>query len=576
MAALAAVLPGAGQALDIAAREDPGGRAAIEEMASASGFTPLDMDRFEKRSSESAWWFRIRLPADPPGPDGRVLYLDGYWLDHIDLYQHGPAGWQETLSGDLLPVSSRPLRTTGFALPLEASSQGAAVYVRIASDGILRTEFEILGTNRLLERQDRKDWIVGLYLTFLFSMVAYHFLLFVAVRDTSYLGYVLFIGSTLVFHAASSGHASLWFWPELPWWGSIASSFVAPFALTGVLILTWHFCEGQSQPRWIQRGFLILGAINLMLPVLVLTNLRLALAVGVPFAAFLSSATLVPIGVALHRGSPSARYIVAGWLALGPALLLWQASFLGLIAPNLWTQYALHLGVVVQALIFALALAARIRLTQERQLAAERALVDSRRSLPGQLLEAQDVERRRIAGQLHDGLGQPLLVLSNRLERRLGGQDGAQELVDLSRNAIDDIRRISRGLHPHRLELVGFADAVRELVDESFRDSDIRAELDLGELPSLPEPYELHLYRILQEAFSNVLRHSRARRVRVAVRAPEGGLELSVEDDGDPSATGSSGIGTASISARARALGGQANFLKSGSGGMRLEVRAPR
>ncbi len=567
------VSPTTALALDIAAWEDPGGSAGIDEIAApnaAERFVPLPEDRFEKRSSTSAWWFRIHVPANL---GDQVLYLDGNWLDHVDLYQRGPSGWLEAKSGDVMPVSTRPIRTTSFAFPLASSVQDEPVYVRIASEGILRTQFELFERTAFLERQNRNDWIVGLYLTFLFTLVLYHLLLFIGVRDTSYLGYVLFLGSILIFHACSSGHAALWFWPELPAWGSVASSVVAPFALTGVLILTWHFSEAHTQPRWIQRGFWILGGIYLSLPILVLIHFRLSLAVGVPIGAFIGVSTLVPIGVALRRGSPLATYLVAAWLALTPAMLVWQASFMGLLAPNFWTQYSLHLGIIVQALIFSFALAARIRMTQDQRFEAEQALAESRRSLAGQLLEAQDGERKRIAGQLHDGLGQPLLVLSNRLERRLAGEEGGQELVELSRHAIDDIRRISRGLHPHRLELMGFADAVRELVDESFVDSGIRPELHLEVVAALPRSAELHLYRILQEAFSNVLRHSNATSVRIGVSSEKDALELTVEDDGRPGVANPSGIGTASISARARALGGHARFLTSPNGGMRLEIR---
>ncbi len=566
-------------ALDLAALEDPDHAATIDGVAApdaAGRFAPLAEDRFEMRSSASAWWFRLRLG---PGPEGRVLHLDGNWLDQVDFYQRSAAGWVATSTGDLQPVSARPIEATGFAFPLAASDAPQAVYMRIASEGILRTRFAVMDEAAFLAAEAQRAWIFGLFYAFVGALVLYHLLLYVAVRDTGYLGYVLYLGSVAVFLASGSGHAVLWLWPDWPWWGSVASSVMAPVALTGVLILTWSVCGGRALPRWMQRGFLVLGAANLALSPLVMIDMPTALAIGVPLQALAVCSLLVPMIWAHRDGNPSARSLLVGWLVLGPALLLWQASFRGLIAPSAWTQYTLYGCVGVQALIFSFALATRIRLDHERRLEAERRLAETRRALTGQLIEAQDAERRRIAGQLHDGLGQPLVVLSNRLEGRVGGTPDGEELVALSRTAIDDLRRISRGLHPHRLDLAGFAEAVPELVDESFRESGVRAELEMGELGPLPAATELHLYRILQEAFSNVLRHAQAQRVRVEVRDEAGAVSLSVQDDGvggEPGTQPAGGVGTASIIERARALGGSARFLRPPEGGLRLEVEIPR
>ena len=570
--ALLALVSQAAAALDLAAWEDPGAAAGIEE-AVGSAFSPLAEDRFERRSSTSAWWFRLRLA---PGAEGRVLHLDGNWLDHVEFFTPAPAGWRVVSTGDLKPVSSRSIETTGFAFPLPANPEPVFVYVRVQSEGILRTNFVVLPRAAFDERQARSAWIFGLYYAFIGALVLYHLLLYLALRDRGYLGYVLYLGLITVFFAVGSGHAALWFWPDWPWWGSVAGTVVTPVAMVGLLVLTWEVCDGSTLPRWLRRGVVTMAVANLALVPLILVDLRTALAVGLPFQGLVAFSTLVPILHAQRRGNPLVRYLLVGWAVLVPALLVWQASFHQLLEPSVWTQYAIHVCVGVQALIFSFALAARVRLTQEQRLAAERTLLEARQALPGQLLEAQDGERRRIAGQLHDGLGQQLAVLSNRLERRMAEEAGAEGLADLSRTAIEDLRRISRGLHPHRLDLAGFGDAVRELVDESFMESGIAAELQLDELGALPSSAELHLYRILQEAFSNVLRHSGAANVRVTIVLEGDAIALAVQDDGTVGEPNPAGVGTASIEERARTLGGNARFVRPPEGGLRLEVRVPR
>lgn len=567
--------------LEIARWEDPERTAPIEQVASPElrdAFRPLPGARFGVTSSRSAWWIRVRVEPAPTGP--RVLYLDGTQLDDLQLFrrQADADGWQRVATGEERPFSTRPIRDPAFAFPLSDWTPGEELYLRLAGNDSLATRIEVFSETGFRQRQFRSHLIFGAYYAFVGSLVLYNLILLLSVRDLAYLGYVVYLGSITLFHASRAGHAAMLLWPESPWWGARAAAILALSALLGGMLLAWELCNARALPRWIQRCMLGSAGVALLLAVLVFVDLPLSLTIGIPFIAGFLLFMPVPIVAALRRGYRPARFLLVGLALVGPGALLWGANYSGLLAPSPIGEHALKLTVVLEALLFSFALADRIRVNQEARTRAEQRLLEAQHSISQQLLRAQDEERRRVARHLHDGLGQPLLALSNRLERRLEGQPDARELIGLSRQAIDEVRALSRGLHPHRLDLVGLPDAIRELAAESLESAGIEARMEIDEVEGLPAATSLHLYRIAQEAIANVMRHAEARSVCLALRERAGRLELVVEDDGvgDPHQLAPGGLGTASILERARSLGGTARYEAARPRGLRLVVTVPR
>jgi len=160
------------------------------------------------------------------------------------------------------------------------------------------------------------------------------------------------------------------------------------------------------------------------------------------------------------------------------------------------------------------------------------------RLLSSRLLAAQDAERRRIARELHDSLGQYLASIKMTLTM-LGSTEVANKAECLSvaqesiERAIVETRTLSHLLHPPLLDEAGFASAARLYVEGFGQRSGIQARLDLpSELDRLPELTELTLFRILQESLTNVHRHSGSSSVEIQLKATDGHATLSVKDFG--------------------------------------------
>lgn len=211
------------------------------------------------------------------------------------------------------------------------------------------------------------------------------------------------------------------------------------------------------------------------------------------------------------------------------------------------------------------------------------------RELSSRLITTQDEERRRIARELHDGLGQELTAAKMttdaicKLSRWPDLSSRAQELSDLIDGALTQVRSLSHLLHPPLLEEIGLLSTIQWYLDGLTKRSGIRTVLEVRPLdfPRLPEELETALYRIIQEALTNVYRHSGAKNAWIVLSKDEDRIIASVRDDGRgiPEQVallqpGTTGVGIGGMRQRLAELGGQLR-LENHHPGTLVEVIVP-
>jgi signal transduction histidine kinase len=190
------------------------------------------------------------------------------------------------------------------------------------------------------------------------------------------------------------------------------------------------------------------------------------------------------------------------------------------------------------------------------------------RQLSNRLLTVQDEERRRLARELHDGLGQELTAAKMLVDgiRAAESQRNAAEASKLIENALQQVRTISHLLHPPLLDELGLESALRWYLEGLEKRSGIKTSLEIQppHLPRFAPELENAVYRVVQEALTNVFRHSGAREVRVELAQTNGHLTISVRDDGKgipkrltEFKPGSVGVGIGGMRQRVSELGGK-------------------
>jgi PAS domain S-box-containing protein len=221
----------------------------------------------------------------------------------------------------------------------------------------------------------------------------------------------------------------------------------------------------------------------------------------------------------------------------------------------------------------------------KRMQAAERELGENRRLTA--LIQSQlESERRAIARELHDELAQcvtAIKTIGTAIAGRAGDaqpeiRDNATTIVSVASHIYDIVHGIIRRLRPSGLDHLGLAETLRDAVSGwAQRHPQVRWDLALsGELEGLGEALNITVYRIVQEALTNVVRHAEARSVRISVVRFEGAVEIFIRDDGKglgrSGAQESGRFGVAGMRERVQAFGG--SFAISGAAGQGVELRA--
>jgi len=201
------------------------------------------------------------------------------------------------------------------------------------------------------------------------------------------------------------------------------------------------------------------------------------------------------------------------------------------------------------------------------------------------LVTAQEEERRRLRRDLHDGVGPTLASFSQRLDAAADlVNDNPQASVELLKelkgqvkSTVAEIRRLVYALRPPVLDEFGLVSAIREHTAQYTGPNGLSVSFEVTEpMPPLPAAVEVAAYRILLEAFTNVIHHAEATQCHIKIILDDASLLLEVSDDGKGLSTKArSGIGTASMRERAAELGGKCTLENISSGGTRVRARLP-
>ncbi len=201
------------------------------------------------------------------------------------------------------------------------------------------------------------------------------------------------------------------------------------------------------------------------------------------------------------------------------------------------------------------------------------------------LIAAQEAERSRIAGELHDSLGQSMLLVKNRAQLSLAGEGLAPELrsqlvsiQEIAAQAIAEVRHISHDLRPYQLDQLGLTRALESMIEGAAASTGIQFERRLEQVDDAFTPDSaIHFYRIVQECLNNILKHSRASRVEILLERDIHQIRLLISDNGcgftpEGSVPGGAGLGLKNIAERARILEGALRIESQPGQGSSIEL----
>jgi signal transduction histidine kinase len=553
------------------------------------GFVPLPGGALATRFGDTSQWLRITT-------DGRagVLVL-GALVDEADFYVRDPAtgAWTVMRAGDMRPASERPLVSARIAFPLPATPQPAEFYLRVLQQTAVSVGVEFLSRDAFEARTQSTAVVRAALIGAVVVMILFNLTFSVATRDLAFLFNAAVITSILALDLYLTGVGSAHLWAELPQISNpvVNLSMLAICATGGLFFYFFLHEPGQSRQR-------------VLLPLLAAPVGAVVIAAALPWVDYwqvqpptfvlLVLMILVNLTVCLveaWRGNRRARVLLVpfvGCMLPGAALTVAHVIF-GYRIGGL-DEHFLEATLVLEALLFSLALAYRIRIAQHERAEIQSELVRHIRGSERRLLSAVDRERSRIAADLHDTAGQGLVAIVSRLARLSHKLNGAAHvgpeidaIADASRETVGEIRRISHNLHSATLSQLGLSRALDSLAEQIASGHSVAIDLEIDEAgEELPEEARLHVYRITQELLTNVVKHSDAAHCAVRLRGDGDQMVLEVTDDGlgmpqsngdgQPGEGGS--LGLELVAQRVRSLGGRWRVNRHAPG-TAVEIRFP-
>jgi signal transduction histidine kinase len=203
------------------------------------------------------------------------------------------------------------------------------------------------------------------------------------------------------------------------------------------------------------------------------------------------------------------------------------------------------------------------------------------------LIASQEAERKRIAAELHDSLGQNIIIIKNRA--LLGKQSGddmnsvsgqLDEIAKAASATLDDIRKIAYNLRPLNLERFGLTDTIVQTVNDVGKATGIALEVKIENIDKFLRPeVEIQFFRIIQEALNNIVKHAQATSGSVSVSVMDGSIRLVISDNGRgfelTAQSRPGGFGLDGIAQRVNIIGGEFGIDSSVGHGTRVTVTVP-
>lgn len=264
---------------------------------------------------------------------------------------------------------------------------------------------------------------------------------------------------------------------------------------------------------------------------------------------------------------------------------------------GIWNNAGAQLAIVVLPafyqtwwfrLLVLLALVGGIGLIFKRRLDQANRARRAQEEFSRRLIDSQEQERKRIAAELHDSLGQNLLVIKNYALMALNTGNGENpmrehvvEISDAATLSIEEVRQIAHNLRPYQLERLGLTNTLQTMLRQIANASDIGFTTAVEPIDGLFAPEdEISVYRIVQEALNNILKHSEASEASVQIKHTDGEIQITITDDGrgftvEPASQAEiqkRGLGLTGTAERVRILGGKLNIQSAPGQGTTIHI----
>jgi signal transduction histidine kinase len=543
-----------------------------------SSFKPNHTNSINPGTTSSAIWCMLKLRNQTN--EKWYLEIGEPYIDYIDLYSIDQEGNTKVIKTGLLrSFKQRSIKVNHYIIPLNLGpDEEKTYYIRARSYTILKVPLIINTIQNHFETNHREDLANGIYFGLIFALSLYNLFVFLLLKDKTYLYYVFyinFLGATIAWLRGYSPE----FLNAIPLNLNHGNNYAA-LTFIFLALFTHSFLNLEKtlpKHKWLIALFFAVSIATLVFTIsgrfdLGFYFVLLIVTINLPYIAF--------FGIyALKKGFRPAAFYILGFTFFTLGDFIFMLSENAKIHQTLLGNYSLQIGSSLEAIILSFALANKLNIFKKEKEETQAQALAQANEFTKELIRTQEEERKRIAGELHDSVGQSLSLLKNRitmLKKDLGKQPSLDELNELVSNTIQEIRSITYGLRPFQLDLLGLTQSLKSLTEGVAEAGEIKFQTKIDNIDGLvSREAEIYIFRIVQECLNNISKHSHASEALVEIKNPADKINIVIEDNGigiEKKPNGN-GFGIIGIKERVTILNGKLEIISNEPKGTKIRIQ---
>jgi two-component system, sensor histidine kinase LadS len=495
----------------------------------------------------SDYWVKFALKNAKNDKITLFLALESNNNDSIFLYKVANYKVVETmLLGEHLPFSKRIIKyqTPVFTINLNPNEQ-VEYFLKTKGDGQPKNlTASLLNAQGFHNWDVRKMFFLGVIYGIMLLILMLNFSFFLITKEKIYIIFSLQVTFSMLCIFYFDGFVYQYIFPNNGYWSNqtIAIAMCLTFIFSNRF--TCDFFNLKTLAPWANQIFQYSNY-------LIYFILAFSFIHPIGFNTFIVSMTALTSLVALllfvsilaakKKGFASYIFGLVATVCLIVFGSVFQLFLIGLLPDIFFTHYAMHLAVATQSVFLALAVNDKFRQIREENTLYQVQLVEAMNQYSQNLINNIEGERQRLASEIHDGLGQHLLVIRNRilmtLKKKMSPtkhEETLEHLLDITTDALEDTRAMSHNLRPPILNTMGLTVAIQSLVEKMKESSAMKINLEMKEPIDglVQKELEINIYRILQESFNNAFKHASATIIEIKIQKDVHELRIHFEDNG--------------------------------------------
>jgi signal transduction histidine kinase len=426
------------------------------------------------------------------------------------------------------PKTTGEVRVNNLLIPVSIPIHaGAEFYIQASSHNILRLPIKVITLQKAFERSYLTDLLNGIVFGMLIAFAIYNLFVYILTKEQPYLyyvGYIFFWSLNLFFYNG--------FLPDILSsliWLNSAGTIIAVASLLSIFFTNSFLQTRKNSPFF----YKIRGLMCLLSLVILFADIFWKGAYAFMLIQYLMYPYFIywfGAGIQSFRNGykPASYFILGfGFLMLGNAI--YNLKDLNILPDNLLTQTSMHWGTLLEALILSFALASRLNFYGKQQEQIRLKSIEEKRAFLKELLERQEQEKKRVAMELHDNIGQQLILIKNRSWRLQ--QLSAAPIKDLVSRPIAqvaatmaEVRSMLHRLRPYQMDLLGLTQSIHGLISDTFADYQI-GQGNADEInPYFNADESMHIFRILQLLTDGIVANSPIKQIHYSITRQAAGV----------------------------------------------------